>query len=127
MIDEPGSFSGRISSPRPARGPEASQRMSFAIFISDAASVFSAPLANTSSSCAESAANLLGCDVNGSPVSSAIFLRGALREFRMRVQAGAHGRAADRQIVEARQRPASSRVDVAVEQARPSRTFPGPR
>ena len=33
MIDEPGSFSGRISSPRPARGPEPSQRMSFAIFM----------------------------------------------------------------------------------------------
>ena len=33
MIDEPGSFSGRTSSPRPQRGPEASQRMSLAIFI----------------------------------------------------------------------------------------------
>ena len=74
MIDEPGSFSGRISSPKPQRGPEASQRMSLAIFISEAASVFSAPLAKTISSCAESAANLLGCDLNGSPVSSAIFL-----------------------------------------------------
>ena len=37
MIDEPGSFSGSTSSPRPARGPDASQRMSFAIFISDTA------------------------------------------------------------------------------------------
>src|ERR1700684_515860 len=42
MIDEPGSFSGRISSPIPARGPEASQRMSLAIFINGAASVLSA-------------------------------------------------------------------------------------
>jgi len=33
MIDEPGSFSGIISSPKPQRGPEASQRMSLAIFI----------------------------------------------------------------------------------------------
>jgi hypothetical protein len=32
MIDQPGSFSGRRSSPRPQRGPEASQRMSLAIF-----------------------------------------------------------------------------------------------
>ena len=47
MIDEPGSFSGRTSSPIPARGPEPSQRMSLAIFISDAASVASAPLMNT--------------------------------------------------------------------------------
>ena len=45
MIDEPGSFSGRISSPMPARGPLAYQRMSLAIFISAPASVRSAPLA----------------------------------------------------------------------------------
>ncbi len=32
MIDEPGSFGGRISSPSPLRGPEPSQRMSSAIF-----------------------------------------------------------------------------------------------
>ena len=43
MIDEPGSFSGSTISPRPQRGPDASQRMSLAIFISEAASVFSAP------------------------------------------------------------------------------------
>ena len=73
MIDDPGSFSGRISSPSPARGPDASQRMSLAIFMSDTASVLSAPLANTSASCAASAANLLGADTNGRPVSSAIF------------------------------------------------------
>jgi hypothetical protein len=45
MIELPGSFSGILSSPIPQRGPEASQRMSLAIFISDAASVFSAPCA----------------------------------------------------------------------------------
>ena len=66
MIEEPGSFSGMGSSPRPQRGPEASQRTSFAIFISEAARVFSAPLAYTTSSCAERAANLLGCERNGS-------------------------------------------------------------
>ena len=37
MIDEPGSFSGRISSPRPQRGPEPIQRTSLAIFISETA------------------------------------------------------------------------------------------
>ena len=33
MMEEPGSFSGMYSSPMPARGPEASIRMSLAIFI----------------------------------------------------------------------------------------------
>src|SRR5215469_18203930 len=60
MMDEPGSFSGIDSSPNPQRGPEASQRISFEIFINDAARVSNAPCANTISSCAERAANLLG-------------------------------------------------------------------
>ena len=72
MIDEPGSFSGRFSSPSPLRGPEPSQRMSSAILIRDAASVRSAPLVMTSASWAARAANLLGAVTNGSPVSSAM-------------------------------------------------------
>src|ERR1700683_1669371 len=60
MIDDPGSFSGMESSPNPHRGPEASQRISFEMFIKEEAKVSSAPCANTISSCAESAANLLG-------------------------------------------------------------------
>ena len=44
MIDEPGSFSGSSSSPRPQRGPEASQRMSLAIFIKATASPRSAAM-----------------------------------------------------------------------------------
>ena len=48
MIELPGSFSGMPISPRPERGPEASQRTSLAIFISATASVFSAPCAATS-------------------------------------------------------------------------------
>ena len=43
MIEEPGSFSGRESSPRPLRDPEPSQRRSLAIFIKEPASVRSAP------------------------------------------------------------------------------------
>src|SRR5437899_7319938 len=66
MIDDPGSFSGIDSSPSPQRGPDASQRISFAIFMNDAASVSSAPCAKTSSSCDESAANLFECDRKGS-------------------------------------------------------------
>ena len=101
MMEEPGSFSGRMSSPRPQRGPEASQRMSLAIFMSEAASVLSAPLAKTSSSWAESAANLLGCERKGRLVSSAIFLAARIGEFGMGVEAGADGGAADGEIVEA--------------------------
>ena len=50
MMDEPGSFSGRASSPSPQRGPEPSQRTSSAIFISETARVRSAPWVNTSAS-----------------------------------------------------------------------------
>ncbi len=57
----------------PQRGPDASQRTSLAIFISETASVLSAPLVSTIVSCAASASNLLGAVTNGSPVNSAIF------------------------------------------------------
>src|SRR6202158_614376 len=72
MIDEPGSFSGSVSSASPQRGPEPIQRMSLAIFISEHASVLSAPLAITSASCPASAANLFGAELNGNPVHCAI-------------------------------------------------------
>ena len=49
IIDEPGSFSGIRSSPSPQRGPEASQRMSLAIFMQDAARLLRAPLAKANS------------------------------------------------------------------------------
>ena len=39
MMLEPGSFSGRLSSPSPERGPEPSQRTSLAIFMRLTASV----------------------------------------------------------------------------------------
>ena len=47
MMELPGSFSGMEISPRPQRGPFASQRMSFAIFMRFAARPFSAPLVKT--------------------------------------------------------------------------------
>ena len=71
MIELPGSFSGIESSPMPQRGPLASQRMSLAIFMNDAASVLSAPCACTSASLAASASNLLGAVTNAWPVSLA--------------------------------------------------------
>ena len=71
MIDEPGSLSGIVISPRPARGPLACQRTSLAIFSAAPASVRTAALALTTASCAESAANLSGAVTNGWPVSCA--------------------------------------------------------
>ena len=43
IMDEPGSFSGIKISPKPSRGPDASQRTSLAIFIRLHASAFMAP------------------------------------------------------------------------------------
>mmetsp|Transcript_56705 Transcript_56705/g.139411 ORF Transcript_56705/g.139411 Transcript_56705/m.139411 type:complete len:204 (+) Transcript_56705:220-831(+) len=71
MIDEPGSFSGSSSSATPARGPEPSRRTSLATFMSDTASVLSAPLRCTRPSHAASASNLLGAVTNGSDVRRA--------------------------------------------------------
>ncbi len=72
MIEEPGSLAGRISSPKPQRGPEASQRMSLAIFISATAASRTAPMAATIASSEPWAANLLGAVTKGRPVSRAI-------------------------------------------------------
>ncbi len=72
MILEPGSFAGRDNSPKPQRGPEPIQRMSFAIFIRLAARVFSAPEAATIASWAASCANLFSAETNGNWVFSAI-------------------------------------------------------
>ena len=72
MIEEPGSFSGRISSPKPARGPQAARRMSSAIFISETASARRAPDSRTSASCAPCAAKRFGAGTNGRPVRRAI-------------------------------------------------------
>ncbi|MDT4827517.1 hypothetical protein FQZ97_608660 [compost metagenome] len=71
MIDEPGSFSGMLSSPMPLRGPLASQRTSLAILFMLAASVLSAPWACTSASTLAMASNLFGAVTNGRFVSFA--------------------------------------------------------
>ena len=72
MIELPGSFSGRISSPSPARGPEPSQRMSLAIFASGTASPRSPAEAAATASAPPSAANLFAAVTNGYPVAAAI-------------------------------------------------------
>jgi hypothetical protein len=60
MIELPGSFSGSAARRGRSAGPSASQRTSLAIFVSAAASAFSAPCACTRASCAASASNLFG-------------------------------------------------------------------
>lgn len=72
MMLEPGSFSGRASSPYPARGPEPRNRMSLEILYIDRAMVFRAPARAAWASLAASDSNLLGAVTNGSPVSAAI-------------------------------------------------------
>ena len=72
MIELPGSFSGRISSPSPLRGPDPSSRMSLAILKRLTATVRTAPDISTMASLPASASNLFGAVTNGSPVSSAI-------------------------------------------------------
>ena len=43
IIDEPGSFSGKINSPYPALGPDPRNLMSFEIFINATAQAFKEP------------------------------------------------------------------------------------
>ena len=73
MIEEPGSFSGSDSSPRPERGPEPRKRMSLAILNSEPAMVLIAPWLKTIASWAARASNLFGAVTNGRRVMSAIF------------------------------------------------------
>src|SRR5271168_4322900 len=72
MIDDPGSLAGSFNSPRPQRGPDASQRMSLAIFINATAVPRRAADARTIASNDPWAMNLFGAVTNGFPVSSAI-------------------------------------------------------
>lgn len=65
MIDDPGSFSGKLSSPSPHLGPEAKNLMSFAIFIIEHASTLRAPETSTIASCEARASNLFGAVTNG--------------------------------------------------------------
>ena len=72
MIDKLASLAGSFSSPRPQRGPEASHRMSLAIFIKAAAAPLRAAEARTIASSDPCATNLLGAVTKGLPVSLAI-------------------------------------------------------
>ena len=104
MIELPGSFSGMRISPSPERGPDASQRTSLAIFMSDAASVFSAPCANTSASCAASASNLFGARDERQAGPRRELGGDARAELGRRVEPGADRGAAERELAQVRQR-----------------------
>lgn len=65
MMELPGSLAGRASSLMPQRGPEASQRMSLAIFISGTARALSPPEAATMASRLPWAAKELEAVANG--------------------------------------------------------------
>ena len=60
MMEEPGSLAGRITSPKPQRGPEFSRRKSLAIFISETANRLTAPDISHSESWVAMASNLFG-------------------------------------------------------------------
>ena len=68
MILLPGSFSGRLSSPNPHRGPDPKYLISFAIFMNETARTLSAPEASTMASWAARASNLFGAVWKVSPV-----------------------------------------------------------
>ena len=106
MIDEPGLvLRDAAISPSPARGPDASQRMSLAIFRRLTASVFSAPCAWTSASLAASASNLFGAlDERQRPSAARAPAATRSPNSRMRVEAGADRGAADRELAQVRQR-----------------------
>lgn len=73
MIELPGSFSGRINSPRPHLGPDDKNLMSFAIFIQETAIVSSAPWKSTIASCVASASNLFFAVLNLRQVITEIY------------------------------------------------------
>ncbi len=104
MIELPGSFSGMRISPSPLRGPDAIQRTSLAIFISDAARVLIAPCANSSGVVTRQRLELVGRGdelVTGQPGQLVGDADGVLG---MRVEPGADGGAPECQLAQVRQR-----------------------
>ena len=106
MIELPGWSSGSRISPIPQRGPDPSQRMSLATLVRLTAAERSAPDASTSPSRAASASNRFGAWRSGTPISSPMLRMIFGRELGRRVDPGAHGRAAERQLRHRRQRGA---------------------
>jgi hypothetical protein len=72
MIELPGCSDGSEISPMPQRGPEASQRRSLAILVSDTATVLSAPEASTAASFAARASKRLRAGTKAWPLRFAM-------------------------------------------------------
>ena len=105
MIDEPFCSSGRKISPMPARGPEPISARSPAIFVSETATTFSAPDSSTSASrlaCASKRSS--GAAICLSFVSALSVWRIFAGELGMRVEAGARGRPAERDLADVDER-----------------------
>ena len=88
----------------PARGPEASQRMSLAIFIRAAPSILSAPGGEDEVVVRRKRRELVRMRTERQAGEFGNLLGGALAELGMRVETGTDGGAADGQIVEVVQR-----------------------
>ena len=69
----PGSFSGKLSSPKPLLGPDPKNLISLAIFIKETAKVFKAPDKKTRASLEARASNLLGAETKSNPVFFSMF------------------------------------------------------
>lgn len=70
IIELPGSFSGKESSPNPDLGPLPKNLISFAILCNEQAKVFKLPENSTNASLPPNASNLLGAVENFKPVSA---------------------------------------------------------
>ena len=68
MIEDPGSFAGRIISPIPDLGPQPNHRISFAILNNEVATTLRAPDSSTMQSWPPSASNLLMAVLKFKPV-----------------------------------------------------------
>lgn len=73
----PGSFSGKLSSPNPQRGPEPRYRMSLAIFMSEQAMTLRAPWASTRASWVARASNCVLVNQMNRNVHSKYLVRGS--------------------------------------------------
>ena len=82
MIELPGSFSGIVISPRPERGPLASQRTSLAIFISAAAERLQRAVQEHQRVVGGERLELVGRGDEGQPVYARDLRGGTLAELR---------------------------------------------
>ena len=98
MMDEPGSFSGSDSSPRPERGPEPRSRMSLAILNSETATVLMAPCDHDHRVMGGQRLELVGRRGEGHAGDGRDAVRHQFGEADRRIEAGADGGAALRQF-----------------------------